>query len=117
MNGELFFVELAVADLDRSLAWYEQGLGLTRLPPLEEPHFALLGTGNTRLALKAGRPAPGGVLLSFRVDDLDAEVARLAERGILPVDGVKLSPEGYRRARLVDPDGHAVTLFEWAEVV
>jgi catechol 2,3-dioxygenase-like lactoylglutathione lyase family enzyme len=74
--------------------------------------FALFDAGSGRLALKAGEPAPGGVLLALEVDDLAGWVARLGAR----VEGpVKDSEEGYRRARLHDPDGYEIALFEWTE--
>jgi catechol 2,3-dioxygenase-like lactoylglutathione lyase family enzyme len=67
-----------------------------------------------RLALKRGTPpATGGVRLHFLVADLTAELSRLAALGIHPESDLKTSPEGYRRAAFRDPDGYAVTLFEW----
>ena len=104
----LYFVELHVSDHPASVAFYRDQLGLRLL--LQAGSFALFDAGGTRLALKAGQPRPGGVLLAMEVADLDAWVTRLAAR----VEGpVKDSEEGYRRARLRDPDGYEITLFEW----
>lgn len=106
--------ELAVSDFAASLAWYGDRLGL-RVVLLDGPNrFALLqgqGVDGCRLALKAGSPRPGGVALHFEVADLPAELARLG----VPGADVEHSPEGYRLARLRDPDGYAVGLFEWAK--
>jgi hydroxymethylpyrimidine/phosphomethylpyrimidine kinase len=94
-------------------------LGLELLMCSEEDGFALFTAGAARLALKVGahraaeRTISPGVLLAFEVDDLDAWMRRLQERGVAPDGPVKASPEGYRRARLRDPDGHAVSLFAW----
>lgn len=110
MTPEPFMTELAVADLAAALGWYRDRL---RLPVtlLDEPNrFALLAG---RLALKEGTPSPGGVILHFRVDDLDAELARLAAAGVVPDGPVKASAEGYRRAFVRDPDGYRVGLFAW----
>jgi catechol 2,3-dioxygenase-like lactoylglutathione lyase family enzyme len=111
---KLDFIELAVSDLAASLAWYRDVLGLGVRLCDEAGGFALLVAGSCRLALKVGQPRPGGALLAFEVDDLDAQLARLAGLGVTAEGELKVSPEGYRRARLCDPDGYAVTLFEWS---
>ena len=76
---------------------------------VESDLFALFDAGGGQIALKAGESRPG-VLLAFEVTDLDGWVSRL---GGLIEGPVKSSAEGYRRARLRDPDGHEITLFEW----
>lgn len=105
----LSFVELRVSDWHASVAWYRDVLGLALLMRAEDDRFALFDAGGGRVALKAGPPRPGGCLLAFEVDDLDVWLARLAG-GIGPPE---TSHEGYRRARLLDPDGHEIRLFEW----
>jgi predicted enzyme related to lactoylglutathione lyase len=112
MIRELSFTELTVADWPAALAWYRDVLGLEVLL-VEADRFALLRAGGGRLALKAGRGQPGTVRLVFEVDDLAAELERLARQSVFPVEPLKTSPEGYRRALLRDPDGHQLTMFEW----
>ena len=105
----LYFVELRVRDWPASVAFYRDVLGLTPTMRDDAGSFALFDAGSCRVALKAGEPT-GGTLLAFEVDDLDAWVGRLGER----IEGEgKVSPEGYRRARLRDPDGYEISLFEW----
>ena len=113
MIRELSFVELTVSDWPAALAWYRDVLGLEVLLCDGAKRFALLRAGAGRLTLKAGNPEPGSVLLTFEVDDLSAELRRLALRGVSPEAAVKESPEGYRRALIRDPDGHRLALFEW----
>jgi hypothetical protein len=48
------------------------------------------------------------------VTDLNAELAGLEKAGVVPASPVRQSPEGYRAARLLDPDGHPIEMFEWA---
>lgn len=102
----LYMTELAVADLDASLRFYRDRLGL----PVERLDaangFALLHAGS-RLALKQGTPG-GGTTIHLEVEGLDAELRRLGEAA-----DAKSSGEGYRRAKLRDPDGYTVVLFEW----
>jgi hydroxymethylpyrimidine/phosphomethylpyrimidine kinase len=110
---DLFLVELPVADWPASVAWYRDRLGLPVIL-LDEPNrYALLAAGSARLALKAGPATPDGPMIVFRVPDLDAELVRLAGCGIVPTGAVKASPEGYRVAHFLDPDGHRLAVFEW----
>ena len=102
--------ELAVTDVTAAAAWYARTLGMRAI--LEDPAtgFVLLeDAAGGKLALKPGTPTPGGLTLHFRVDCVDAELARLGVTA-----EVKASPEGYRRAMLTDPDGYRVCLFAWA---
>lgn len=114
----LYMVELGVNNLSHGVRWYRDVCGLT-FTVLDEPNgFALLSgedaSGFTRLALKRQTPpVVGGVRLHFLVDDLDAELARLAALGVPLESPPKTSDEGYRRAVVTDPDGHPITLFEW----
>ena len=66
-----------------------------------------------QLALKAGQPQPGSILLTFEVEDLPAELEHLARLGVMPEAPLKTSPEGYRRALLRDPDGYRLCLYDW----
>jgi predicted enzyme related to lactoylglutathione lyase len=122
MPPSLFLVELTVADWLRSLDWYATVLGLPLLLRDDKGQFALFQaslshegeeSGSTRIALKAGQPSPGTVLLTFAVGNLDEALQRLAKQGVTPEGPIKTSPEGYRRSILRDPDGHRLSLFEW----
>jgi catechol 2,3-dioxygenase-like lactoylglutathione lyase family enzyme len=110
---DLYLVELTVADWPAALAWYRDRLGLAVVLIDEPNRYALLGAGPARIALKAGAPSPGTTKLTFQVSSLDAELQRLADRGLTPSAPPKVSPEGYRSVRLTDPDGHQLELFEW----
>jgi predicted enzyme related to lactoylglutathione lyase len=112
MIRELSFTELTVADWSAAVAWYRDVLGLEVVLLVEADRFALFRAGGARLALKAGPSEPDTVRLVFEVDDLTAELDRLARLGVLTEGQVKTSPEGYRRALVCDPDGHHLTLFE-----
>jgi lactoylglutathione lyase len=116
------YVVLVVADIDRSLAFYVDVLGLT-LGHRSGP-YAQLDTGTTRVALYArsamaetlGRTlrAPAddapGFELGFKVDDCDAVFRELVERGAEPAVEPQDRPWGQRTAYLRDPDGHLVEL-------
>jgi len=105
-----------VSDWAGTARWYVDVLGLR--PTLEDRagRFLLLEAGGGgRVALKEG-PAGGdrgAVRLVFRVEDVDAERARLAGLGVA-VSGVSASDEGYREVRLADPEGTPIRLFAWS---
>jgi predicted enzyme related to lactoylglutathione lyase len=113
MIRHLYMIELTVADWEHSVAWYRDTLGLKLEMKADTDRYALFQAGFGRIALKAGKPQSATVLLSFEVDDLVLEIQRLRSLGVVPRDAIKTSPEGYRRAIISDPDGYAITLFEW----
>lgn len=119
------YVVLVVDDLDRSLAFYTDTLGLA-LGHRSGP-YAQLDTGRTRLALfersamaetlgqddlAAPDPSAPGFELGFKVDDVDAAYEELTAAGasgaVAPTDRAW----GQRTAYLRDPDGHLVELAE-----
>jgi catechol 2,3-dioxygenase-like lactoylglutathione lyase family enzyme len=112
MTLSLSFVELQVADWPAAVAWYRDVLGLPVVLHVEADRFALLQAGAARLALKAGQPQPGTVLLAFEVPDLPAALERLGALGVALESPCKTSPEGYRRALLRDLDGHRLSLYD-----
>ena len=65
--------------------------------------------------LEAGRRVSGPVRLALQVADLDAAVERLLAHGATLVHAPVLTPWGDRNARLQDPDGMQVTLFQPAQ--
>lgn len=111
----LFMVELLVADWPRAVAWYRDALGLPVLLHDAAGSFALLKSGGCRLALKAGEPPArrDGFRLVFHVPDLDAARTGLIARSVDVSEPVENRAEGYRAARLTDPEGTPIQLFAW----
>jgi lactoylglutathione lyase len=118
------YVVLVVEDLDRSLAFYLDVLGLKL--GHRSGSFAQLDTGATRVALYTraamaetlGRPlrAPAddapGFELGFKVDDCAAAFRELVARGARPAVEPVTRPWGQRTAYVCDPDGYLVELAE-----
>jgi predicted enzyme related to lactoylglutathione lyase len=116
VNVQLSFLELQTADWVSLLNWYRDLFEFPLLLRVDKDRFALLQAGSVRLAIKGTEGANvtgSGILLAFEVDDLEAWQARVQARGIALEGPIKTSPEGYRRLRLRDPDGRAITLFAW----
>lgn len=116
----LDFISLQVSDLERSAAFYEQHLGLTRQPG--PPHAVVFATQPIAFAVRdaasdldlAGLDAPGaGIALWLHATDAqelhDALVAAGVSITAAPIDG----PFG-RTFTFVDPDGYRVTIHDRA---
>jgi glyoxylase I family protein len=58
----------------------------------------------------------GSTLLNFAVDDLDAQVAELAARGLV-VEDIQTANKGVRTASINDPDGNRITFVGGFRVV
>jgi catechol 2,3-dioxygenase-like lactoylglutathione lyase family enzyme len=116
------YVVLVVEDLDRSLAFYVDLLGLPmghRSGP-----YAQLATGRTRLSIfersameetlsmplrKPDADAPG-FEIGFKVRNVDVSYVALVGRGAEAAVPPTTRPWGQRTAYLRDPDGHLVEL-------
>ena len=109
-------VYLYVRDVERSLTFYRDVLGLPFEQDASDPHWAEARLPNgLRLALhawSAGVDEPGGgaVRVNFEVDDIDTAVERLRTAG---VDVGVIHREAYgAHAEFVDPDGYRFDVFQ-----
>jgi predicted enzyme related to lactoylglutathione lyase len=108
-------------DLDRSLAFYRDGLGLAVAREFGEGRqrgvvfFAggglieVVGGGHPPTP---GPPGDGSVTLWLQVRDVEQTLAELAGRGVAAVRGAVLEPWGLIEAWLDDPDGLRIHLVE-----
>ena len=123
MSTELVSVRYLVDDVDASRAFYTENFGF-EVRTNFAPAFADVVRGNLRLLLSgpassAGRempdgtkPGPGGWnRIHLIVEDIEAEVARLRERGVRFRSDVVKGPGG-RQIVLDDPSGNPVELFQ-----
>ncbi len=123
MLRHLAYVILFVEDLERSLAFYQDILGMTvrrRAEGYAElavqgPKFALLERWRLPGLVgesESGLPPPGTHEgeVAFLVQDVDEVYARLCSRGVAFVRAPEDRPWGQRTAYLRDPDGHLIEL-------
>lgn len=118
----LDYVVLIVAQLERSLSFYTETLGLELQHRADA--YAQIRAGTTRLALYTrdameetlGEPldvpstsAPS-FELGFKVTDCDAAFAELVAAGAPPVTRPTTRPWGQRTAYVRDPDGYLIEL-------
>jgi methylmalonyl-CoA epimerase len=102
MRAVLDHVGIAVRDLDASLAFFRDALGLAVEPPEEvgsqRVRAQFINTGSSSLELLVAtapdspvakfleKRGPGLHHITLRVDDLDAALAQLRERGVRLID-------------------------------
>ena len=111
MNIQVDTVFIWVTDLDGSLEWY-RAIGFD-LGPRYETWQVMNVDGETRFALHQGirEDGPSTAVVSFRVEDLEAEIERLDDLGITPVDQITDSGTA-RFVTFRDPDGNEIRLLE-----
>ena len=107
---EVDTVFIWVSDVERALGFYRDVLGIETGPRYGA--WQSMEVDGTRFALHEGSPDGGQrAVVSFRVDDLDAEIERLTGLGHGPIDEV--TDTGVARfATFVDPDGTHIQLLE-----
>ena len=126
MSNDTVNVRYMVADVEQAIAFYTELLGFEVLTSAV-PAFADVQLGNLRLLLSgpassAARPMPDGETpgpggwnrIHFIVDDLEAEVERLRDKGATFRNEIIRGPGG-KQILLLDPSGNVVELFEPAK--
>ncbi|MGE0133634.1 MAG: VOC family protein [Dehalococcoidia bacterium] len=116
-------VRYIIDDVQAAIDFYTTNLGFEVLTSAA-PAFADIAKGNLRLLLSGpgssgarvlpdGRqPVPGGWnRIHLIVDDLEAEVARLRERGVTFRSDIVRGPGG-AQVVLDDPSGNPIELFQ-----
>lgn len=110
---------LRVSDMNKSIAFYSELLGLSPMARMgNEAHQVVMfgEDGSTKLELMwEASPIPdsvgGGVSMGYAPDDLDAFMAKVAEKGIPAVGPISPTPD-VRFFFIKDPDGYTVQLVE-----
>jgi predicted enzyme related to lactoylglutathione lyase len=105
------FAGIAVADFDTALAWYARFMGrpADMVPHEREAVWQVTETGWVYIvADDAARP--GGGLLTLMVDDLDARIAAIAERGIETGRVAWVVPGEVRSVWITDPEGNRIQI-------
>jgi glyoxylase I family protein len=122
----LWGVRYQVKDVDRSVNFYTQQLGL-KLDLKNLPAFAQVSVGNLKLILSGpgasgSRPMPDGRQqvpggwnrIILQVDDLPARLEMLKKAGLHFRNEMEIGPGG-KQIQLEDPDGNPIELFEPAQ--
>jgi predicted enzyme related to lactoylglutathione lyase len=106
-----------VRDWPAAMAWYRDVLGLPVLAVEEDDEFCMLAVGSGFLGLATDHPEytvgdhENRLAPSLAVDDLDATIATLRDRGVRVDDRMDGEGEGYRLTRIWDVEGNRINLF------
>jgi len=119
----LWGVRYQVKDVQRSVAFYTQQLGL-KLDQQNLPAFAQVSIGNLKLILSGpgasgSRPMPDGHhqepggwnRVVLQVADLPGRIQQLQKTGVRFRNQMEVGPGG-KQIQLEDPDGNPIELFE-----
>ena len=103
-------ITLAVTDMDRSVVFYRDHVGLEMLYGGEGTAFTSfrVGDGFINLILSDIKPTWWGRLILY-VDDVDAHYARLTGFGLKPSSEPADARWGERYFHIYDPDGHELS--------
>jgi catechol 2,3-dioxygenase-like lactoylglutathione lyase family enzyme len=109
---------LLVADLDRSVAFYRDGLGFACETHGDPPDFAVVKRDEAifllALAADSERLVPHWHIVEkmwnayVRVEDVDALYVEVQERGTEIDYSLYDAPHGFREFGVTDPDGHDI---------
>jgi catechol 2,3-dioxygenase-like lactoylglutathione lyase family enzyme len=110
----LSMVMLGVCDMERSVSFYRDKLGIQIRQQF--PGFAFLDTGSVSVILSEGLAknsanVAGATEVIFAVEDVRAAAESLEQKGIEFVQGPHHVNGPMWAANFHDPDGHLLTLF------
>jgi predicted enzyme related to lactoylglutathione lyase len=114
------FSGFAVDDIDAAHGFYEQTLGIRTTSENGLLTLHLAGDRPTIVYPKPDHKPAGFTILNFKVDDIDAAVDQLAERGVqtLRYDGFEQDERGIMRgggpfiAWFTDPAGNVLAVLQ-----
>lgn len=108
---KLTHLHITVSDLERSVRFYRDTLGLRLL--MQQADFAYFDVGDNKMlfldAAKGGRRvSPEGTTLGFATHSVDEQYELLKARGVRPFEPPKNRPYGARSFYFFDPDGYTI---------
>ncbi len=98
------FAGIRVRDFRTARAWYDRLLGQPTFFPHATEAVWTLAENRSLYVVEAAEGAGNSVVTVF-LDDLDAQIAAIAERGLEP-DEIETHSDGVRKALYRDPDGN-----------
>lgn len=115
LTSRISAVWIYVRDVERSLAFYRDLLGLPLEADRHDPHWAEATLANgirfaVHRAHPGAEPQPGTTTVDFAVEDVDAAAERLRAGGVRV--GEVLREEWGSTVTAYDPDGYRVSLYQ-----
>lgn len=123
---KLLHTRMRVNDMDATLRFYRDLLGLTVLERKRSPRgseLAFLAVPNSEALIEIASFPPSGpvqvqedlVHLAFEVEDLDDTIRQLQARGVAITDGPTTTSSGSRFCFIEAPDRYEIELIERPE--
>ena len=120
---KLLHTRMRVSDMDQTIAFYRDVLGLEVLERKTSPrgsHLAFLAVPNSQELIELCSFPPSGpvkvqedlVHLAFEVDDIDRTMQELTSKCVTITDGPTRTSSGSRFIFIDAPDGYEVELIE-----
>ncbi|MEY2530856.1 MAG: hypothetical protein QOI96_941 [Verrucomicrobiota bacterium] len=112
MIKEVAFVAIAVSDKERARKFYQETLELKPSSTGMEGAWVEYDLGGTTIGVgchPAWQPSRDGTTVAFEVDDIDATIAKLKERGV-QFEMEKMETPVCWMAQFRDPDGNKLVL-------
>jgi len=114
MIKEVAFVAIAVSDKDRARKFYQETLELTPARTQMDGAWVEYDFGPITIGVgchPAWKPSRDGTTVAFEVDDIDAEIARLKDKGV-NFDMDKTETPVCWMAQFRDPDGNKLLVHQ-----
>jgi predicted enzyme related to lactoylglutathione lyase len=115
MFERLDAVAIQLRDWEGGLAWYGETLDFVPFHIEMEHQFAVLGLPGggavIHLVGHSAEPSGGRCVPMISVSDFDAALARLRSTGVAIVEVIDDSEDGYRLARIADPEGNRIGVY------
>jgi len=108
MIKEVAFIAIAVSDKERARKFYQETLELNPASSAMEGAWVEYELGETTIGVgchPAWQPSRDGTAVAFEVEDIDAAIAKLKERGVT-FDLEKTETPVCWMAQFRDPDGN-----------
>lgn len=120
---KLLHTRMRVSDMEQTIAFYREVLGLEVLERKTSPrgsHLAFLKVPNSDELIELTSFPPSGpvkvqedlVHLAFQVESLDDTIAALTAKGVKITDGPTQTSSGSRFLFIDAPDGYEIELIE-----
>ncbi|HEY2476992.1 MAG TPA: VOC family protein [Candidatus Cybelea sp.] len=103
------FVEIRVTDMDRTLHFYRETLGMRFPLTGKSPDWKELQSPPLAVAFGLGPEPPGAVILALAVDDLSEAVEELRSQDVPILSELREQDVCYR-AIIQAPDGNVIVL-------
>jgi len=112
MIKEVAFIAIAVSDKEKARKFYQETLELKPTRTQMEGAWVEYDLGETTIGVgchPAWQPSRDGTTVAFEVDDMDATIEKLKQRGVT-FDMEKTETPVCWMAQLRDPDGNKLVI-------